>query len=257
MLNLAAANGVDVLDTAIAYGESEACLGEVGTTGFKIVTKLPAIPDCCDDVDAWVQHQLSFSLTRLNVASVYGLLLHRAEQLLGIHGQALNSSLQRLKKAGRVEKIGVSIYSPFELDALVSRYHFDLVQAPMNLVDRRLVTSGWLQRLKSEGVEVHTRSAFLQGLLLMRRSEIPNKFEPWSYLWNRWHGWLESAQFSAVQACLAYPLSFSGVDRVIVGVDTVSQLEQILSAEACIPGHLPDLGCDSEDLINPSRWTLL
>ncbi len=44
MLQLAADYGIDTLDTAIAYGESETCLGEVGTQGFKLVTKLPAVP---------------------------------------------------------------------------------------------------------------------------------------------------------------------------------------------------------------------
>ncbi len=257
IVNLASASGVDTLDTAIAYGESETCLGEVGSTAFKIITKLPEIPDGCNDVDVWVQQQLSCSLTRLNVAKVYGLLVHRSEQLLGTHGQALYSALQRLKEVGRIEKVGVSIYSPVELSALSSRYHFDLVQAPMNLVDRRFAMSGWLHRLEEKGIEVHTRSAFLQGLLLMPKAEIPRKFEPWSYLWNRWHGWLESTEFSAVQACLAYPLSFPGVDRVVVGVDSVSQFEQIVSAERSVPVDLPDLSCAAEDLINPARWPSL
>ena len=67
MLQLAAANGIDMLDTAIAYGESETCLGEVGVQGFKLVTKLPAVPDDCMDVQNWVQEQLKVSLARLNV----------------------------------------------------------------------------------------------------------------------------------------------------------------------------------------------
>ena len=255
MLKLAAVNGVDTLDTAIAYGESEACLGEIGTDGFKIVTKLAAFPDSCADVDAWVQEQIALSLGRLGLASLYGLLLHRPEQLLGKNGQALYLALQRLKEAGYVKKIGVSIYDPAELNALASSYHFDLVQAPISLVDRRLNTSGWLQRLKAGGVEIHARSAFLQGLLLLPQALIPAKFAPWSYLWNRWHEWLTGQKISAVQACLAYPLSLPEIDRVVVGADSVKQLEQIVIAEAtATPCDLPDLRCDAEDLINPARW---
>ena len=82
MLQLAASNGIDTLDTAIAYGESEKSLGQAGTQGFRVVTKLPALPDDCPQVIPWVSEQVDASFTRLGVSSVYGLLLHRPEQLL-------------------------------------------------------------------------------------------------------------------------------------------------------------------------------
>ena len=208
MLQLASSNGIDTLDTAIAYGDSESCLGEVGIHDFRLVTKLPAFPDKCADVGAWVQQQVVASLSRLGVNAVYGLLLHRSEQLLGPNGTALYRALQSVKDSGRVQKVGVSIYAPSQLDVLSPQYHFDLVQAPLNLVDRRFHMTGWLQRLKEKGVEVHTRSAFLQGLLLMPQAAIPTKFSGWNHLWCRWHQWLGDCDISAVQACLAYPLSF-------------------------------------------------
>ena len=258
MMQVAAANGIDTLDTAIAYGESEACLGEVGTQGFKLVTKLPAVPAGCDGIRGWVQAQVNASLTRLGVKAVYGLLLHRPEQLLNADGAAIYHTLQGLKEAGLVQKIGVSVYAPGELQGLSSRYQFDLIQIPFNLVDRRVQTTGWLRRLKEEGVEIHTRSAFLQGLLLMPQAVRPAKFSPWSDLWNTWHEWLSRHSVSAVQACLAFPLSFSEIDRVVVGADSVSQLEQIVSAAAsAAPIDFPALSCDEENLINPARWCQL
>jgi aryl-alcohol dehydrogenase-like predicted oxidoreductase len=255
MLQLAEANRIDTLDTAIAYGESEICLGEAGIQGFQLVTKLPAVPDDCAEVSDWVQEQMAASLSRLGVRAVYGLLLHRPQQLLGAGGKALYRTLQDLKESGQVQKVGISIYAPNELDLLTTQYRFDLVQAPFNLVDRRLHTTGWLQRLKEEGVEVHTRSAFLQGLLLMSPAAIPEKFASWSNLWSKWHSWLAHDTASAVQACLAYPLSFPEVDRVVVGADSISQLEQIITATTRVaPIDLPDLHCEAENLINPVRW---
>jgi aryl-alcohol dehydrogenase-like predicted oxidoreductase len=100
MLDLAAANGIDTLDTAIAYGESEKCLGEVGVQRFKLVTKLPAVLDGCADVNSWVQEQVAASLDRLCVSVVYGFLLHRPQQLLGSEGKALYQTLQGLKETG-------------------------------------------------------------------------------------------------------------------------------------------------------------
>lgn len=255
MLQFAAANGIEMLDTAIAYGESEVCLGEVGTQGFKLVTKLPAVPSGCVDVNGWVMGQVDASLARLGVTAVYGLLLHRPDQLLGTDGKVLYNSLRHLKEVGLAQKIGISIYAPNELEVLMPQFEFDLVQAPFNLVDRRLNTSGWLQRLKNEGVEIHTRSVFLQGLLLMPQGDIPSKFVTWAALWNKWHEWLAHHAVAPVRACLAFPLSFPEVDRVIVGADSVIQLEQIISATvSTVPVNFPDLHCGEENLINPAHW---
>ncbi len=258
MLEFAFLHGIDTLDTAIAYGESETCLGEVGTQGFRIITKLPSLPENCSDLGCWVREQVSVSLARLEVSSVYGLLLHCPEQLLGDNGKKLYRVLLALKDRGNVQKVGISIYGPNELQQLNKRFHFDLVQAPFNLIDQRLSKSGWLQRLKDDNVEIHTRSAFLQGLLLMPQQSIPTKFTPWNELWEKWYKWLSDQNVSAVQACLAFPLSFPEIDRVIVGADSVNQLQQILEAASTatdIP--FPNISCDDEDLINPSRWSQL
>ena len=258
MLQLASNSGIDTLDTAIAYGESETCLGEVGTQGFKLISKLPVFPDNCSDVSAWVKQQVSSSLSRLGLTTMYGLLLHRSEQLLGDNGAALYSALQSLKDNGLVQKVGVSIYAPSELTALTPNFSFDLVQAPFNLIDRRIYDSGWLDRLKDSGVEVHTRSVFLQGLLLMTQNNIPIKFSPWSDLWQKWCRWLLENNISAPEACLAFPLSFPQIDRVVVGADSVSQLAQIVRAASVnTKNGPPPLQCDDERLINPAMWSTL
>ena len=258
MLQLAVLNGIDTLDTAIAYGESEVALGQAGTQGFNVVTKLPALPDDCLDVISWVMEQVDASFTRLGVSSVYALLLHRPEQLLGPHGKELYEALYALKERGKVQKVGVSIYNPLELDALTRLFHFDLVQAPFNIIDSRLHRTGWLQRLKDDEVEIHTRSAFLQGLLLMPEENLPSKFTPWSDLFQRWHTWQAEHHVSALQACLAFSLSFPEIDRVIVGADSINQLDQIIKASRLtLPDNLPDLYCEAENLINPARWSCL
>ena len=255
MLTLAADQGIDTLDTAIAYGDSETRLGELGIGKFKTITKLPALPEGVLDVDVWVQNQVTDSMARLGTSRLYGLLLHRSEQLLGSQGHALFQSLQDLKSSGLVRKIGISVYSPHELDAIFSRFQLDLVQAPFNLVDRRMQSSGWLRWLKSAGVEVHTRSAFLQGLLLMSKLEQSARFSAWSETWERWHQWLHDHNVSAVRAALSFPLSFSEVDRVVVGADGVDQLAELIDTAKEAPNfELPDLSCDSEYLINPSCW---
>jgi len=256
MLRLAKSRGIDTLDTAIAYGESESCLGESGVDGFKIITKLSALPEECGDVGDWVQNQLSGSFSRLRVNSIYGLLLHRPMQLLEKHGKDLFLALQNLKNSGQVQKIGLSIYSPDELESINAKFAVDLVQAPFNLLDRRLQTSGWLSRLKDAGVEIHTRSPFLQGVLLMSRGEQMQKFAPWAALWDQWHRWLTGNQISAIQACLAFPLGFSEIDRIVMGAVSTGQLEELVAAAGSpVTEELPYLNCADEHLISPSQWT--
>ena len=258
MLSLATTHGIDTLDTAVAYGESEACLGEAGVYGFKVVTKLPALPEQCEDVNQWVREQVDASLARLGVTTLYGLLLHRSENLCGINGKRLYNALQDQKDGGRVHKVGISIYSPNELEPIVQQYQLDLVQAPFNLVDRRLLATRWLHRLKDLGVEVHTRSAFLQGLLLLPKAAMPLKFAPWHELWARWHYWLAVNKTSAVAACVAFPLAVPEIDRVVVGADSAEQLAQIIGeAHGSLTSALPDLQCDDENLVNPSCWNNL
>jgi aryl-alcohol dehydrogenase-like predicted oxidoreductase len=255
MLEAAAAGGVDMLDTAIAYGDSETCLGEVGTQGFNLVTKLPAVPESCADVGGWVRQQVANSMTRLKVGAIYGLLLHQPAQLMGRHGKQLYHSLCTLKEDGLVGRVGISIYSPKELELLTPNFRFDLVQAPLNLVDRRLHLTGWLKKLKDQCIEIHVRSAFLQGLLLIPPANIPAKFSAWSGIWRMWRDWLESHPVSAVETCLAYLNSFPEIDRIVVGADTTAQLKEILSVSRTPPfAEFPNLNCDAEDLINPARW---
>ncbi len=258
ILNLAKQNGLDTLDTAIAYGESETCLGDVGFNEFKVVNKIPSVPNDCIDVGDWVRKQVNESLSRLGVNSVYGLLLHNSSQLLGKNGNVLYQALHKLKSEGYVQKIGISIYSIAELETLMPHFYFDLVQAPLNIFDRRFSESGWLNRLKDNHVEIHVRSVFLQGLLLMTEADMPEKFSPWSDLLKQWHKWLRHNNVSAIKACLAYPLSFSEIDRIVVGVDSVNQLKEIIAAtESSMPCDLPDLNCEDEKLINPSFWQYL
>jgi aryl-alcohol dehydrogenase-like predicted oxidoreductase len=256
-LKYAQSAGLDTLDTAIAYGDSEDCLGKIGVASWQVISKLPELPTGTANVLNWVEQAVDGSLQRLQIPRLYGLLLHRPQQLLGSEGQTLYNALNSLKKKGLVDKIGMSIYEPNELEALCSRFSFDLVQAPFNVLDRRLERSGWLSRLKETGIEIHVRSIFLQGLLMMSPSARPIYFERWHPLWEQWEQWLTDAGLTPLQACLGYALSKIEIDRVVVGVDCLSQLKEIVAATAGEWKKPPDkLCCDDLDLINPARWQL-
>ena len=248
---------IDTLDTAISYGESEKVLGDVGVAQWRVVTKLPPLPNDAE-LEPWVLDSVRESLERLGIPKLYGLLLHRPEQLLGARGDSLYRGLLMLKEQGKVVNIGISVRDPSELDAIWPRYRFDLIQAPFNVLDRRLADSGWLNRLSDERVEVHVRSVFLQGLLLVHPSRLPAKFARWRPLWQDWHRWLNENKLSALHACLGFALSAPQIMRVLVGVDSRAQLEEILASATDVSQVPPiSLACADLNLINPSRWDCL
>lgn len=250
--------GMDTLDTAIAYGDSEAVLGGLGVKRWKVVSKLPAVPEGCPDVAQWVMEQTQGSLQRLGLSCLHGLLLHRPGQLLESEGPELRAALHSIKAQGLVAKLGVSVYGPAELDLFWQTYRFDLVQAPLNILDRSLIDSGWANRLKDAGVELHTRSAFLQGLLLMPADKRPEKFARWADVWQEWDRWLAVTGLTPVQACLRYANALDAIDRVVVGVDSVLQLDEIMAAAEGVLDTLPEFKPLQDDrLINPASWTQL
>ncbi len=256
ILDLARSRGVATLDTAIAYGQAEQELGEIGVAGWQVISKLPAVPQSCSNVAAWVRQSVQGSLARLRIPRLHGLLLHRPQQLLESQGRELYRALIELKNAGMTEKIGVSIYDPDILGQLGESYTSDIVQAPFSIVDRRLASSGWLDKLGAAGTEVHVRSIFLQGLLLMKRGERPAKFAPWQALWDKWDDWLEREGSSALQSCLQFVRSQPGIERIVVGIDNIGQLEQILRCLAHpAPIRPAEVACQDLDLIDPSRWS--
>ena len=118
ILDYAKSSGINSIDTAIAYGTSEKCLGEIGLNGFQVITKLPEIPDNFGNLKSWILKHIENSLSTLSVESLSGLLLHRPSQLLDTDKNELWSILLRLKDEGLVKKIGFSIYTPSELDDL-------------------------------------------------------------------------------------------------------------------------------------------
>ncbi len=249
--------GIDTIDTAISYGVSEQRLGDIGVRPWKIVTKLPVIPESCTDVAAWVQESVQGSLARLGIPTLHALLLHCSQQLLGPQGDALWSALLVLKERGLVEKVGVSIYAPDELDAVWPKFRVDVVQAPFNILDRRISSSGWLNRLSAAGTEIHVRSVFLQGLLLMGATARSAKFDRWKPLWRRWHQWLADEQLTPVQACLGFALSHAKIHRVVVGVDSLPQFWEVLASAGVATPTPPDsLMSEELPLINPSSWNV-
>lgn len=258
ILKEAKLNQIDTIDTAAAYGESESVLGKSGVEQFQIITKLPEIPMDVKNITSYIEESFFNSIKHLKVTKVYGFLLHRPSQLFMSGGAEIYKALLNLKEQGYIEKIGASIYQPEELDEIYKEYELDLIQVPFSIFDRRLIETGWLSRLYDKGVEVHVRSVFLQGLLLMSSKQRPEKFKCWDNLWEKWDNWLAKNNLTPLEASIRYVLSIPEISKVVIGVDSSSQLKEIISAAN---GKLPEIpnGLLSNDvnLLNPANWNNL
>ena len=246
---------INTIDTAISYGDSEMRLGREDLTYFNIISKLPAIPESENNIEEWVNKNVESSLNNLHISKLHGILLHNPNDLLNGNSKKLFKALVNLKDNNIVEKIGISGYSLSELDELLRNFRFDIVQYPFNILDRRLESSGWMKTLYEEDVEIHVRSIFLQGLLLMPFNDVPKKFYKWNRVFKLWESAISNLNLSKIEACLKFACSFKEITKVIVGVDTKEQLHEILDIDLSNEQiSLPNLGVEDEKLLNPSLW---
>jgi aryl-alcohol dehydrogenase-like predicted oxidoreductase len=162
-----------------------------------------------------------------------------------------------LKRAGTVAKIGVSAYDRAQIDLALDRLPLDTVQVPVNLLDQRLLQDGTLDRLERGNVEIHARSAFLQGALLADPANLPAHFARHLDRLRAIGAAAERAGLSRLALCLRFVLAQPAVDRVIVGVTSLAELRQVVDAatEATpLPDGLATLASDDPHLVNPSLW---
>jgi len=226
-------------------------------SNFKVVTKtrhFDSLEIKNNDVKL-LNSDFHHSLKDLKQDSVYGVLIHNADDLLKPGAEKLLDQLQELKQAEKIVKIGVSVYDHSQLQSILDNFDIDLVQLPFNILDRRMIDSSMLATLRSKGTEVHARSVFLQGLLLMSEQNRPDKFNRWSGLWKIWHEWLNDNQITALEATIRHAASMSEISKVLVGVDTADQLKEIFISSSGVLPNIPDeLFTNDTDLLNPSNW---
>jgi aryl-alcohol dehydrogenase-like predicted oxidoreductase len=253
--------GIGYLDTAPTYGDAETLIGRHLPAGhnFRIVSKLA--PIAAATIAAyhgdWALHALERSLKSLRAGRLYGVLIHHADDLAKPGSQHIIDALMQAQACGWVDRIGVSVYDARQLALAESQFEPQLVQLPLNALDRRPIQTGMLARLKARGVEIHARSVFLQGLLLMDPLALPEFFRPIrSILADMQTRWM-SAGFSPVAGCLRSVMNCAEIDAVIVGVNRFRELREIQAAMGANVDNR--LACGSSaaielDFVDPRRW---
>ena len=239
--------GVDMFDTAPAYGTAEAILGDQHCAQWaRIVTKAEKITGATIDPKAIDELKEGFdrSLARLGTHQVYGLLIHNVDDLAKPGAEDMVLWMQSLKQEGRVSRIGVSVYDPIEVAKYYQKYDFDLIQLPLNWFDQRFLAGNMLKALSEKGVEIHSRSLFLKGLLL--NSVSPNGLNP--ELANHHQDFVQQLKHCnthAFDVCMAFAQSVEYVDKWVMGFSRLEQLKHVLNWDNRI---LDQLGINSVGL---------
>jgi spore coat polysaccharide biosynthesis protein SpsF (cytidylyltransferase family)/aryl-alcohol dehydrogenase-like predicted oxidoreductase len=275
MLKTAINNGVEYIDTARAYGDSEKvigkCLGHVWSERIKIITKLTTLNEYPEDtqpscIRARVDASVFESCARLCRQSIDVAMIHRAAHFNKWNGAVWNRLIE-LQDEGVIKSLGVSIQTPEELKLALDIESVSFIQMPFNILDWR-----WGEELqekiksvkKLRQLTIHVRSALLQGLLVNTNKT----------LWERAHisdssmilDWFQrqikiNGCTDVVDLCQRYVCSQPWVDGVVLGMETREQLEkniQIFNLPYLHTNQLLDIELDrpwvSEKTLDPSFW---
>lgn len=251
ILSLFFEKGGEWFDTAPAYGDSEVVLGKVlkNFSNSKIITKTPI------DNSSY-RKSFECSLKHLNCDSLHGLLVHRPEELL--EDKCKIKELISLKDEKLVLKIGVSVYDPTLISKLIQVLDFDIVQAPCNVFDQRILDAKVLDELQKNRIEVHARSLYLQGILLTPYDQLPKSFDSYLTLFKEYQEMLKKHDLTLMQGALVFFETCANLHKSVIGVDSMMQLDQIARCETnvSIERRIYEKFRQNRDdlLINPSRW---
>jgi len=261
ILATAATCGMNFVDTAFEYGESEEVLGSLRPREWRprLITKTPKFREGAffPKTGRWLQKAYELSCTDLRVESCYALLVHDPGNLLQPGGHHLIEAIRALKQSGKVGKIGVSAYDRRQIVEVSKVFPFEMIQLPINLADQRLLRDGTLHELRSRGVEILVRSAFLQGALLLEPDEVPAGMQGLNPALAELKRRSAEVGVSVIHALLRFALDLAEVDAVVVGVNRAAQLKELCGfSQQPLPANFnrSPLPVSDEELLNPGTW---
>ena len=248
---------ISYIDTAFNYSNSQKIIGE-NSSNLRIITKIPKIPNSISDPQNFVKKIISKSLNDLKTKKLYAVLFHYPPyQIDKKKFIQIIEYLEALKKKKIINKIGFSAYNINEIKKSFSIYGFQIIQFQANILDQKILKNNFIKILKKKGVEIHIRSIFLQGMLLSNVSHIPKKFKHLQKVLAYFDSWVKKRNISKLYASLQYILSFSMIDKIILGTNNYLQLKQTVETIEKISGKLTipkQLGNLKQNQLNPKNW---
>jgi len=255
-------NGICEFDTAQAYGESERVLGQVFqglgiSDEVKIITKLDPTLDYLNK--GALLKAFETSLYNLGVKSIFGLMFHK-EDVLELWNKGLERDLMDLVDSGRVEHIGVSVYSPGKAIQALNTQGISIVQFPGNVIDRRFERAGVFDIAEDKEKKIYIRSIFLQGLLVLSPESLPQYMRFAAPVLNKLTSFVQETGLSIKELCIGYIKHAFPHSSIIFGVETLEQLKENVQdwdlkwSDELTEKIRKEFYNTDEMILNPSLW---
>jgi aryl-alcohol dehydrogenase-like predicted oxidoreductase len=256
ILDFAFKSKINILDTAEAYGNSQERIGEYikkSNNKFKIITKYSRLRN---DLPPNIIERVKKNLEILNIDSLYCYMFHNFNDYISFFN-FFQEDLLQLKRNGLIDKIGVSLHSNEEISEVLKNDNINLIQLPFNLLDNSSQRKEVLIKAKSKGIEVHTRSVFLQGLFFQDSNEIKGKLLEIKQDLNVIKGMVGKEDINDLALNYAYSKEY--IDCVLLGVDNVDQLKSNIttiknSKTENLYNAVDNIVVKNNLLLNPANW---
>jgi len=228
ILKYAKFSGINTIDLADKYKSYKNIFNNFELKNWKVSMKISdKIVNSYSSKDEF-ENFFFKTLIHLHKKKIEYIFFHNSLDLKKKNGKKIFSYLINLKKRSLVGKIGVSIYSPRELDKVLKNFKFDVIQLPLNIFDQRFCQNKVIKKLQNKKIEVHARSIFLQGLLLSNKKKIKKKYFKNNNSLNKWFNYLKKNKKNAVAECLNFILKKKFVNKIVFGVNKLEHLKLIL-----------------------------
>ena len=230
ILDAAMAAGINTLDTAAGYGNSEEVIGAWLKTIPEdqrpfIVTKAAKLDhSSLDALRADLKKRIKTSRERLGLSQLPLLMLHNYEDYL-CDKKNVKLVFEELKASGDILYSGISAYSNHDYGELAAS-GFDAVQIPVNIFDWGQIEDGGLQKLKDSGMMIFVRSVYLQGLVFQDPETLPAHMAFCKETLVKFRALCDKYQLSPAVLALSYALTLPGVTSLVLGSETVEQVQQ-------------------------------
>jgi len=250
ILNLAKKNNIYKIDTAEGYLKNKNL--------FKNINKKLEITSKMITNYKWIsaeycQKRLESHFKNLNTDKIETLLLHDPKILFTQNGLKVFKNLENLKNKKYFSKIGMSIYDTDQLDYLTTEFNIDIIQCPYNILNKKILSSGWFDRLKNLGLKIHVRSLFLQGLLVNKSIYKKKYFKRWKKKFSRWFLALEDNNISPIDYCLSDIMNYD-FDGIVIGINSLDNFKEILNFRKINIDKIYNLKINDLKLIDPRKW---
>lgn len=249
ILKLSRLKKIQCIYTSNYYGKANKVLGKKNIKKFNIIIKFKE--DDFINKDILIEIKKSEKLLKANIRTI---IVDKFESIQIKKAKKIYTSLKNLKKNKIIQHFGYAIYSFKNLKKICKNFKPDIIQSPYNIIDRRIEKKKYLNFLQKKNIEIHVRSIFLQGLLLMDFKKIPKKFNKWSSLFKNWDYWLKKENQKALDVCYSFVLKNKFINKILIGVNDFSQFKEIVKIKVRKNLNYPNISSTSQKLINPINW---